>query len=313
MMPRRATTGPISAAPPVSTTDLASLSTSKLPVGSDAITAIFRGNASFATSTSATTTPETVTAASTTTILTTVRPNPATFGQNVTLVASVTAVPPGKGMPTGTVTFEEIGATTTTLGTATVRFGQAVFTTNALPVSTTGDTLEAIFNPGNTNFLTSSSPTVGEIVYQATPKVKITPATGSFPLAVGDNLTVSATVGLSSGFGFGFGPSCFFGGGGSGSTSTVTAPTGTLEFELNGTVLATDTIVAGQTSYSYTFLDLPQGTNVVTVVYSGDPNYTTATGTLNVTVPTPTTLTGSWQSGSGDSRQSLFANWGRFR
>lgn len=241
------------------------------------------------------------------------RPDPATFGQSVLLVASVTATSPGGSLPNGTVTFEEVGTTTTTLGTENVRFGTAKLRTNALPVGS-NEEIEAVFNPANGNYLTSTG-TGTETVNQATPKVKLSTPPGSFPLSVGGALTVTATVGLSSGYGFGFrfGFCC----GGGGSTSTVPQPTGTVSFYLGSTTgpaLLTENLTSGQASY--TFTGLPQGTDALIVVYSGDTNYAGATGTLNVTVPTPTP-TSSGLKGSSNSaaqaHQSVMASYGLFR
>lgn len=60
--------------------------------------------------------------------------NPSTYGQPVTFTATVTAVAPGGGTPTGTVTFYD---GTTVLGTATLNSsGQATFTTSSLFIGT---------------------------------------------------------------------------------------------------------------------------------------------------------------------------------
>jgi hypothetical protein len=62
----------------------------------------------------------------------TASPNAATLGQPVTITATVSAVPPGAGLPTGTVTFLD---STTTLGTALLNgSGQASITTSSLAV-----------------------------------------------------------------------------------------------------------------------------------------------------------------------------------
>ena len=75
-----------------------------LPVGSDAITAVYVGYGNFGSSTSK---PLTQTVDyRTTTALTSVTPNPSTLGQSVTFTAHVNVKPPGTGFPTGgTVTF----------------------------------------------------------------------------------------------------------------------------------------------------------------------------------------------------------------
>src|SRR5437773_1946066 len=81
-----------------------------LSVASHSLTAVYAGDASFATSTSAALTQTVNKAATGTAIAADI--NPSAFGQSVTLTATVTA----SGAPSGTVTFKD-GATT--LGTGT--------------------------------------------------------------------------------------------------------------------------------------------------------------------------------------------------
>ena len=76
-------------------------------------------------------------------------------------MANVAVDRSGARLANGTVTFEEVAAdnTTTTLGTAQVGFfGRAVYTTSSLAIGSY--TIEAVFNPGNGNFITSTSNTV---------------------------------------------------------------------------------------------------------------------------------------------------------
>ncbi|WP_316785213.1 Ig-like domain-containing protein, partial [Streptomyces sasae] len=82
---------------------VATLSVSNLSVGSHALTAGYAGTADYNSSTSAVDT-QTVTAANTTTTLTS-SPDPSVFGQAKVLTATVTAVAPGTGTPSGSVTF----------------------------------------------------------------------------------------------------------------------------------------------------------------------------------------------------------------
>ncbi|MFE2500205.1 Ig-like domain-containing protein, partial [Streptomyces scopuliridis] len=79
-------------------------------------------------------------------------PNPSVFGQPVTLTATVAAVAPGAGTPTGTVSFFD-GATL--LGNGTLSGGVATFVTSALAIGT--HPLTAVYN-GSGNFNTSTSP-----------------------------------------------------------------------------------------------------------------------------------------------------------
>jgi tetrahydromethanopterin S-methyltransferase subunit E len=129
---------------------LASFSFAKLTPGSHSITAVFASTTgNFAASTSLGVS-ESIQQAATKTKLS----GPSTavsFGQTVTLKAQVTAVAPGAGTPTGTVTFME---GSTVLGTGTLVNGIATFQTRTLSKGT--HTITAVYND-DSNFLTSIS------------------------------------------------------------------------------------------------------------------------------------------------------------
>src|SRR5204862_1153242 len=108
----------------------ATCATSTLSVGSHSITAVYSGDTNFTTSTSAVLT-QVVNQSSTTTTLTS-SANPSVFGQSVTFTATVAAVAPGAGTPTGTVTFKDGGAT---LGIGNLSSGQATLSTTSLSVA----------------------------------------------------------------------------------------------------------------------------------------------------------------------------------
>ena len=126
----------------------ATFATSALPVGTVAVTAVYGGDANFASSTS-NTLKQLVNKASTTTALAS-SPNPSNFGQSVTFTASVT--PQFSGTVTGTVTFYD---GTTALKTVSVNKGVAKFTTSTLASGT--HTITATYN-GSTSFIGSSAP-----------------------------------------------------------------------------------------------------------------------------------------------------------
>jgi hypothetical protein len=127
----------------------ASFNTSALSVGSHNITVSYGGDANFAPSTS-TILIQVVDKASTTTTLVGA-PNPANVAQTVTFTATVTAVSPGAGSPTGTVTFSEGAAT---LGTGTISSGKA--TLNISTLSAGSHTIIASYG-GDPNFVASAS------------------------------------------------------------------------------------------------------------------------------------------------------------
>ena len=80
-----------------------------------------------------------------------------TYGQSVTLTATVTVVAPGTGTPTGgTVSFMDYG---TVIGSATLDNGTATFTTSTLNTGT--HELTAAYSGSGTCFWPSSTPGVG--------------------------------------------------------------------------------------------------------------------------------------------------------
>ena len=126
---------------------VASYTTTKLPAGSDSISAVYSGSPSFSGSTSALL-GQTVNQASTTTTLTSSL-NPSNSTQAVTFTANVTGE--NGGTVGGTVTFQD---GTKTLGTVTVSGGAASYTTSTLAAGS--HTITATYN-GNKNFTTSST------------------------------------------------------------------------------------------------------------------------------------------------------------
>jgi len=123
---------------------------STLSVGSHAITAVYGGDANFSGSTSAVLT-ETVTngtlAATSISLVSSV--NPSVSGQSVTFTATVKAAT--SGTPSGTVTFKN---GTISLGTGTLRNGQAIMTRSNLAVGS--HSITAIYG-GDANFKGSTS------------------------------------------------------------------------------------------------------------------------------------------------------------
>jgi alpha-glucosidase len=139
------------------------LTTAALTTGSHTLTASYAGDSSFAASTSAAAVEQIVpvpdpTLTSTTTSLV-VSPNPATTGDMVTLVATVSAA---TGMPTGNVQFRDVD---NVLGTAPLDGqGRAVLTTTALPPGS--HTLTASY-AGDSSFAASTSAAVVEQIVSA--------------------------------------------------------------------------------------------------------------------------------------------------
>jgi hypothetical protein len=258
------------------------LNTTALPVGSNAVTAQYQGDATFASSTS-TASSVTVAKASTSTAVTG-SPNPATPGSAVTLKATVTATAPGSGHASGTVQFFNGG---TSLGTGTLdASGVATFTTSSLPPGT--NSITATYQ-GNTDFLTSTSPAYSQVVAGTAASVTTMTASPN-PSVFGQSVQLQATVD--------------HGSGGSGT------PTGTVQFFNGSTSLGTATLTGGVATLNTTAL--PVGTDSITAHYQGDATFATSTTASPTTVTvnqsdTSTSLTGSPNPASAGTQVTLSA------
>ncbi len=137
---------------------VATFTTTSLPVGSNSITAVYGGDTDFTGSTSGALT-QTVSQSATTTKLTKNTTTSIHSGQSVTFTATLAAVSPGAGTPTGIVTFYD--NTSTMLGTGTLTGGIATFTTTTLPVGS--NSITAVYG-GTADFATSTSGAVSQTV-----------------------------------------------------------------------------------------------------------------------------------------------------
>jgi hypothetical protein len=226
----------------------ASFSTAALSVGSHAITAVYSGDSTYATSTSSVLT-QTVNASliSTTTALTS-SPNPSTYGQSVGFTAFVSS---SSGTPTGTVTFLD-GATT--LGSSAVdASGFASLSVSSLSAGTHNVTAQY---SGSSAFSGSTSPARSQTVNKANTTTGLTsnrnPSNNQQPV------TFTATV----------------------SPSTAT---GSVQFFDGATLLGSAPLSAGVASL--TTSGLSAGSHSVTANYAGDGNYNgSASGALTQTV-----------------------------
>lgn len=244
---------------------VASTTLSNLSVGTHSITAVYNGSSSTGSSTSAVVS-QVVNKTSTTATLTSTL-NPAHFGESVTFNATVSAIAPGIGIPTGTVTFKNEA---TTIGTGTLNSnGQASFTTNALPVGTQNISFSY---EGDTNFNTSTSASISETINKSATFTNVT-ATPN-PIVIGSPVSLSINVSPVSGSGI---------------------PTGTVEAYYGSTLVGSSTLDGtGQSTINVS--TLPAGNLNLTVKYLGDTNFLTSTATVNETVnqvTSTTTLTSS--------------------
>jgi hypothetical protein len=143
----------------LNTLGVATLSTSKLAVGADKVTASYGGSSAYAASTSATLAHTVVAGSSKTTLASSALT--ANLGQLVTFTAGVTAVAPSSGVPTGTVRFLD---GTTIIGTASLdKNGRASLTISNFFLGTHRITATFL---GSTQFKTSAAPAISQIVNQ---------------------------------------------------------------------------------------------------------------------------------------------------
>ena len=243
----------------VDSSGIATFITATLPVGANSITAVYSGNAGFATSTS-TAVSETVTLAATTATLI-AAPNPAIFGQSVTFTATIAPAP--TGTPLGSVNFFD-GATL--LGNATVNsLGIATFTTSSLPAG--ADSITSVYS-GNAGFATSTSTAVSEAVTLVATATTLIVAPN--PAIVGQSVTFTATV----------------------APMPTSTPLGSVSFFNGATLLGNATVNSSGTATLAT-ASLTVGADSITAVYSGDAGFATSTSTAvseTVTLAATTTV-----------------------
>jgi hypothetical protein len=247
-----------------------------LPLGSYQITATYSGDTNFTTSDS-TGSPITqnVSQASTTSTLTS--SGTSLFGQNVTLTATIAPQAPANGIPTGTVSFmdgsTQIGSSQTLSG------GVATLVYSNLPAAT--HSITVVYN-GDTNYATSTSSPISQIVNQATPSVSVSSNLQNSAV-FGQSVTLTANV-----------------------TSGAGTPTGTVTFFDGSTPIGT-TQTLSNGSASINISSLPTGSDTITAAYSGDSNFTNVTsGNFTQTINQSTSATAlSSSSNPGVSGQTV--------
>jgi Bacterial Ig-like domain (group 3)/Beta-propeller repeat/Protein of unknown function (DUF1573) len=225
--------------------------TSYSTAGVNSITAIYSGDVNFLGSTSATL-KQVVNKVPTTTSVTSSQ-NPSTFGQAVTLTATVVSGDTGLALPspTGAVTFLQGVAT---LGTGTLSGGVATLTTGSLAVGTLSITARY---GGDANYLGSNSPKLSPVVNQANTTTVL--SSSSNPSVAGQAVTFTAIVSAN-------GPSV----------------SGTVTFKLGTTTLATTPITNGVAAYTTSLL--PVGSDLIAATYNGATDFTKSSGSITQTI-----------------------------
>lgn len=227
---------------PLNSSGVATFTTSvPLAVGSDTITAKYDGDPNFMGSTSPSII-QTVSQSSTTIMVSSSVPS-SVYGQQIVLTASISAVSPGAGIPTGQVTFFNGGLV---LGKTILSNGTATLAVKSLQVGSYSITAEY---DGDSNFTVSTSSPITQTVDQASTTLVIASTNPS--AYIGQQVTLYAAVRpVSPGSG---------------------VPTGDVTFSEGSVVLGTAQVVNGLAILPINTLQ--PGSYAVTASYSGDMNF----------------------------------------
>jgi len=203
----------------------------------------------------------------------TVTPSASSQIVNTALSVSGTVASASSGgtAPTGTVTISGGGyfaSAAKTIAAATGAFSFAI-PANALLVGT--DTLTVSYS-GDPNYASSSGTATVTVTPPPTPTVTVTPASAT--VSASNPLSVPVTVAAP--------------------TSGGATPTGTVTLSGGGYTSTAGTLVSGAYPFTIPANSLTAGSDVLTVSYSGDPNYSPATGTATVTVTSSTSSAGTF-------------------
>jgi hypothetical protein len=202
----------------------------------------------------------------------TVKPSlaPSTYGQSVTLAATVAASVSNGTAPTGSVTFENGN---TIIGTAQTlsSSGEASVSTSGLPAGT--NSLVAVYS-GDTNYQPHTV-SLSQTVSQASSTTSVTST--SNPSAPNQMVTFTASV-----------------------VSPTTVPTGTVNF-LNGSTVIGSGILNASGQATLSISSLAMGTSKITAAYAGNSNIAGSTSAvLQQVIAAPTapnfSLAASWST-----------------
>ncbi|MGW2637091.1 Ig-like domain repeat protein [Streptomyces sp. NPDC001348] len=226
------------------------------------ITATYSGDANFTGSSG--TTGQTVGTSATVTAVTTA-PRPSAAGQPVTLTVTVGASSPGSGAPSGTVSVD--------FGDGTPPVEASLTGAAAVLIHTYAGTIGSPYvitaaYAGDSDFAPSSG-TGTQTVSRASTVVTVAGAPD--PSLAGQPVTFTATVGPSAGTG---------------------APSGTVRFDFgDGTSPAVVSLVGSVATVQHAYGSASGGPYTVTAAYSGDTDFTAASGVTTQTVAPALTTT----------------------
>jgi Bacterial Ig-like domain (group 3) len=234
----------------------ATFPSSALVVGNHPLTATYTGDSNF--NAGASTSYTHVVNKATTVMSVVSSTNPSAGGAEITLLATVVAVAPGKGTPTGTVTFKE---GTTIIGTATLdTFAAAKLKTSSLAIGS--HSIVATYD-GDASFKPYTAAPLKQTVTAEGATVKLTASPS--PAKYGSSVTLTAKV-----------------------SSTSATPTGTVTFLDGDATLGTGTIDATGAA-TFTTTKFAVGTRNLTAKFSGDTFHAAAEGSTTLVVEKGTT------------------------
>jgi large repetitive protein len=261
----------------------ATFETRSLTLGTHPITAVYEGDDNFVGSSSANTVIQTVNAAPTSTDVTSTRDldsvgqvptqttvassSPAsTYGQNVTLTATVTPTVTASASPTGTVTFYDFEANPIATVGVSKAAGAATASVDVSSLMGGLHSITATYN-GDTTFGSSTSSAPVTLAVAEAP-TNVTVASSADPTVVGQPVVFSVTI-----------------------SSSVTGETGTVQFVDNGLMIGSGSVSGGQATFETDALTL--GAHPITAVYEGDDDFvgTSSTNTVIQTVDQASTST----------------------
>ena len=235
---------------------------SALSVGTNALTAVYAANSTFAGSTSS---PMSVTVTAPPVATTTlISANPATIAQTASTILTATVKPAsGSAVPSGSVSFS-FGSTVLGLATLTPVGGveTAVLTVRGSSLAVGANTITATYS--GTTGLAGSAASLSVVV--TAPPAATTTAVSANPANIASTGTtqLTATVKAASG------------------TAT---PTGTVAFNLGTTPLGSAALSAsGTATLTVKGSSLAAGSNVITASYSGPASFATSAGSVIVAV-----------------------------
>lgn len=265
----------------------AQIGRSNLSIGNHTVSAVYSPGAGFTGSTGTLTGGQTVAKADSSTAVTS-SPDPSVYGQNVTLTATVGALAPGSGLPTGTIQFLVDGSP---LGSP-VSLSAGVAQISTANMSVGGRAIGATYS-GDANF-NGSTASDGHTVSAA---ATTTSVGSSLPTSTyGQSVTFTATVAAAApGSGTPGGTVSFFDG---------AAPiAGCQNLPLNGSGQAQCPVV-----------NLTGGAHTINVTYNGGPSHDGSSGSAGQTVnKAALAVTASSHSVIyGDAAPSVSPSYGAF-